>query len=215
MSRKRLVYHAKVGAFSLLLSSIFFVWLGAERSVTNAAFAYASLVLLSVSLILGPLSTLAPLPLQKLMPMRREIGVWSFFLALVHVIVLFYGHNWNVVRFFITPLDGGAWEINLAPWGIGNYLGLGALVIAAALAAISNDWSFRALGLSSWKHLQQLSYTLFALSAFHTLVYLPVAKRAPAFWAVFWILTVLTIGFQIIGFIKTVRKINAPANIDR
>lgn len=207
MSRKRLAYHVKVGAFSLLLSSIFFVGLGAERSVTDAALAYASLVLLSVTLVLGPLSMLAPQPLQKLMPMRREIGVWSFFLALAHVLLLFHDHNWNVLRFFITPGDGGAWTINLTAWGIGNYLGLGALVLAAVLAATSNDWSFRALGLSSWKHLQQLNYTLFALSAFHTLVYLPVMKRSPAFWAVFWILTIITIGLQTIGFVKTVHKI--------
>ncbi len=208
MSRRRLAYHAKVGAFSLLLSFIFFVWLNgdAERPITDTALAYASLVLLSVTLILGPLSMLAPQLLQKLMPMRREIGVWSFLLALAHVILVFHTHKWNVLRFFFTPTDGGGWVINLASWGIGNYLGLAALVIAAVLAATSNDWSFRVLGVISWKHLQQLNYTLFALSAFHTLVYLPVMKRPYTFWAVFWFLATITVAFQTMGFIKTVRK---------
>jgi DMSO/TMAO reductase YedYZ heme-binding membrane subunit len=54
---------------------------------------------------------------------------------------------------------------------LANWTGLVALVIVVGLLTLSNDLALRALKAKTWKNLQRLNYTLFALVFAHAFFY--------------------------------------------
>lgn len=63
------------------------------------AFGDAAVMLLLVALAMGPAARLAP-PLARLLPWRREFGVWFGLAALVHTLIVLDGWaRWDVARF--------------------------------------------------------------------------------------------------------------------
>ena len=132
---------------------------------------YVALGLLALTLLIGP----ANLLLRRRNPLssylRRDIGIWTAVVSVVHVIVGFQtGHGgagaFGFVGFFVA---GGGPLLNR--FGLGNWTGLAALVIVAGLLAISNNRSVRELKGMRWKSLQRLNYTLFALVIAHAVLY--------------------------------------------
>jgi sulfoxide reductase heme-binding subunit YedZ len=84
------------------------------------------------------------------------------------------GEPW---RFFI----GGRWIVRLDAFGRVNLIGLAAILIAALLLALSNDWSLRRLGSQRWKALQRLNYVLLGLSVLHAVLFLREESRGFAY----------------------------------
>jgi DMSO/TMAO reductase YedYZ heme-binding membrane subunit len=56
-------------------------------------------------------------------------------------------------------------------FGLANWTGLAATVIAVGLLAISSDFVLRKLKARTWKNLQRLNYALFALVIAHAFFY--------------------------------------------
>lgn len=56
-------------------------------------------------------------------------------------------------------------------FGLANWTGLAATVIAVALLAISSDFALRKLKAGPWKWLQRLNYALFTLVLAHAIFY--------------------------------------------
>jgi sulfoxide reductase heme-binding subunit YedZ len=128
-----------------------------------------ALLLLAVTLLIGP----ANLLLRRRNPansyLRRDVGAWTAIWSLVHVIVGFQGHTGGVfgfVDYFVV--DGRPLTNN---FGMGNWTGLAATVIVVLLLVVSTDRMLRELKSSRWKDLQRLNYTLFALVVVHALFY--------------------------------------------
>ena len=165
----------------LVLLSAASVWLlYATRSypdvITRLSFATAwpGLVLLTVTLLIGPWRTLrgkAPILSQDL---RRDIGIWGGSLGVLHAGVGQFEH-----------LRGRPWlyyvyektQEHLVPlrhdmFGFSNFTGLFAALILLALLTTSNDASLRKLGGTGWKSLQRWNYACFGLTALHTFGYL-------------------------------------------
>ena len=122
----------------------------------------AAVVLLLVSLAIGPLARLWR-PAGRLVPWRRQVGIWAAVVALTHSLLVIDGWaRWSVRRFlgfeFIPQLGR---EARLEPgFGLANLVGLVALIWLLVLLATSSDRALRSLGPAAWKWLHQGSYVV-------------------------------------------------------
>ncbi|MES2667815.1 MAG: ferric reductase-like transmembrane domain-containing protein [Pseudomonadota bacterium] len=122
----------------------------------NRAFGDASMVLVALSVALGPLARFVRCAVRVL-PFRRELGIYGCLLAIVHAaVILFVWVEWDLMRLF-----GFEWHPELLTYvmfqhgfGLANAIGLAALLLAILLAATSSDIALRRLGVSGWKFLQ-------------------------------------------------------------
>ncbi|MCH8106694.1 MAG: ferric reductase-like transmembrane domain-containing protein [Proteobacteria bacterium] len=134
----------------------------------------ASFILLLLLLVLGPLSRYSR-SVVKLLPWRRELGIWFAILAIVHSLLVLDGWvRWDWMRFFgyefIAQLDRYA---RIEPgFGLSNLIGIIATFIALPLMITSANWAVKRLGGSSWKWLHYGAYTVFYLVALHSLYFL-------------------------------------------
>lgn len=180
----------------------------------NRAFADASLLLLVVTLGVGPLARLRPAA-AALVGWRREVGNWSVLAAVGHVAIVLVGWvEWDPFRLLYTMNDfKGDWALDQG-FALGNVLGIVALLYGFVLLATSNDASVRLLGGSGWKYVQQGVYVLYAFVALHTGYFLFLQFQSfhrpipPPNWlqAPFLVATVLLMALQTAGFIATVRR---------
>lgn len=154
--------------------------------------------LLAFTLLIGP----ANLALRRRNPvstsLARDAGTWAVIASAVHVVLGFQlhgaGQSADIVRYFVAdgvPLTNS--------FGMGNWTGLAALVIAAGLLAISNDNALRELKAKRWKNLQRLNYVLFALVILHAFFYGTLLRVTSAFALVLIVTVVLVFAGQAIG----------------
>ena len=134
----------------------------------------ASFMLLLLLLLLGPLSRYSR-SLVKLLPWRRELGIWFAILAIAHTLLVLDGWvRWDWMRFFgyefVDQLDRYA---RIEPgFGLSNLVGIIATLIAVPLMITSANWAVKRLGSSSWKWLHYGAYTVFHLVVLHSLYFL-------------------------------------------
>jgi methionine sulfoxide reductase heme-binding subunit len=153
------------GAFTLSLEPAGRSFLSQMTIATG----YVATGLLALTLLVGP----ANLLLRKRNPvsnyLRRDLGTWTVVFSVAHVILAFrsaYRGALSFLDFFVAdgrPLTGS--------FGLGNWTGLTALVIAIGLLAISTNRAVRELQGKRWKALQRLNYTVFALVVLHAVFY--------------------------------------------
>ena len=156
--------------------------------------AYVSLLLLSVSLLIGPLNVLWGRPNPVSADLRRDVGIWAALWGLAHVVfglqVHLPGRPWE---YFLWPAHLG----RLVPFrydaaGASNHTGLAATLILLALLAVSNDAALRRLGTGRWKSVQRWNYVCFALVTIHGVIYQVLEQRAWT-WVGVFALTLLTV----------------------
>ncbi len=141
-----------------------------DQRLTRAT-GYVATGLLALTLLIGP----AHLLLGKRNPvssyLRRDLGVWTAFVGLVHVFFGLQLHGGvqlsGFLDYFITA-DGNP---RLNSFGLANWTGLAATVIVVGLLAISNNFALRQLKAGPWKWLQRLNYALFVLVVSHAFFY--------------------------------------------
>jgi methionine sulfoxide reductase heme-binding subunit len=181
----------------------------------NRATGDASVVLISLSMSIGPLSRLWP-RVRWLLPWRREFGAWGVVLAAVHTAIILAGWvEWDMMRlagFAINPQTGQFVMVQHG-FGLANAIGIVALIYGIVLGATSNDRSQNALGGAVWKFLQQSAYVLWILIVVHTAYFLymhfldfhrpvPAPNRLQIWFAV---MVALVAGFQFAAFLATWR----------
>lgn len=176
-----------------------------------------ALLLLLVTVALGPLARLAR-PARRLLPWRRETGIWFGLLATVHAVLILNGWaRWSLERFFgyeFVPQLGRTARMEPG-FGLANLLGLLALVWTIALVATSTDRAVRWLGPKSWKWLHNATQTVFWLVTAHVGYFLflhytlSFHRQPPApdwFRLPFVVLAVSVIGLQFAAFVVTTRR---------
>lgn len=99
------------------------------------------------------------------------------------------------VNYFIAR-DGG---VMLNSFGLGNWTGLAATVIAVGLLAISTDRSIRELKAKRWKNLQRLNYALFALVVLHAFFYGALLRATSPFTLVLIVTVIAVLVGQLVG----------------
>jgi len=111
----------------------------------STATGYVALVLLGLTLIIGP----GHLVLRRRNPVssyfRRDVGIWTAGASAVHVIfsLLVKHGDGQVLGYFFESGDRSRLLTN--SFGLANWAGLAAVVIAAALTVISSDIAMRKL----------------------------------------------------------------------
>ena len=132
---------------------------------------YIAIVVLVLSLIIGPINLL----LKRCNPytnnFRRDIGIVGGLLAVIHSVTGLFvhlrGNNW---QYFLTKSDLG-YAIRLDDFGLANYFGLISTLLIILLLITSNDYSIRKLGVVKWKNLQRFSYFMFIFALVHCIYY--------------------------------------------
>jgi methionine sulfoxide reductase heme-binding subunit len=221
--------HFVSGMIAFLL--VYFFWLtrpqwSAEMRLWRAV-GDASLILLLLALVVGPVARLQP-SAASLIPWRREIGIWFGLLALGHTILILAGWvRWDLQRFlgyeYIPQLGRSA---RIEPgFGLANLMGLVAVFWTVVLMATSSNRAIETLGGQAWKWLQYGAYTVFYLVALHTAYFLfihyaPSFHRAPPadgnwFRIPFLALALLVPALQIAAFCKTVTRQKRAALLAR
>jgi methionine sulfoxide reductase heme-binding subunit len=139
-------------------------------SRVTTATGYVATGFLGLTLLIGP----ANLLLRRRNPvsnyLRRDVGTWTAIFSVVHVIFGLELHSGGqisaMLNYFVvqgSPLTNS--------FGLGNWTGLAATVIVVGLLALSTDSALRELKARTWKDLQRLNYTLFALVILHAFFY--------------------------------------------
>jgi sulfoxide reductase heme-binding subunit YedZ len=164
--------------------------------------AYASIVLLSATLLFGTLHVIKGRRPIVSTSSRRHLGVWSGVFAIVHVAAGLNVHmGGRYSEYFIAPATDGA--LRLDAFGVANHLGLLATLIIIALMVLSNDRWVRSMGPARWKRLQRSAYWLTALAFSHGLIYQAVeGRQVLSIMALILMFTVI-VGFQSVGRTRT------------
>jgi methionine sulfoxide reductase heme-binding subunit len=169
--------------------------------------AYAGLVFLVASLSLGPWNVLRRRPNPISFDLRRDIGIWTAVLALLHtsvgLTVHLRGRMWMYFFKQLHPL-----KLQNTQFGLANYFGLAAALLFLMLVVISNDFSLRTLRTSTWKSLQRWAYVAAVLTVLHGVLFQLVEKRHTSCVFIFSVLILAAVGVQAAGFLKM--KWNSP-----
>lgn len=139
----------------------------------NRAFGDASMVLVALAMVAGPLARLWP-RFQWLVPWRRETGIHGIILAIVHGVIILDGWvEWDLPRLlgYVVHPQTQDYIMLQHGFGLGNMIGFGALGYGLVLMITSNDASQKLLG-TTWKFVQLGAYPLWALSVTHVAYFL-------------------------------------------
>jgi sulfoxide reductase heme-binding subunit YedZ len=175
------------------------------RHRLSMATAYAGLIFLAVSLWIGPWNVLRRRPNPVSFDLRRDIGIWTGILAILHTIigltVHLRGRMWMYFFRRLHPL-----RLQDTRFGFANFTGLAAALLFLMLLAISNDLSLRALKTNRWKGLQRWTYVAFVLTAAHGIAYQLIEKRHVPWVLVFALVMAAVAAGQILGFVQVQRR---------
>jgi sulfoxide reductase heme-binding subunit YedZ len=169
------------------------------------AIAYAGLFFLAVSLWLDPWNVLRRRPNPVSYDLRRDVGIWTGILAIVHtaigLTVHLRGRMWMYFFKALHPL-----ELQNTQFGFANFTGLAAALLFLMLLAISNDLSLRMLKTHRWKSLQRWAYGAFVLTGVHGIAYQLIEKRHVPWVLVFALVMAAVAAGQILGFVQVQRE---------
>jgi methionine sulfoxide reductase heme-binding subunit len=138
------------------------------------ASAYPALMLISATLMIGPLKLVSGKRLPVSIDLRRDIGIWAGMTGVFHAVVGQCVHlRWRPWLYYVFEnwRKEHSVPIRYDPFGIANYAGLLAAFILLLLLATSNDASLRKFKTAGWKRLQRWNYACFPLTAIHTFLY--------------------------------------------
>ena len=144
--------------------------------ITRLSFstAWPALVLVTLTLWIGPWRVLTGRPPVLSLDLRRDIGIWAGIFGIVHAVigqcVHLRGRPW--LYYIYEKTQEHLLPVRHDIFGFSNFTGLLAALMLLALLVTSNDAALRKLGLPGWKSLQRWNYACFGLTACHTFGYL-------------------------------------------
>jgi sulfoxide reductase heme-binding subunit YedZ len=171
--------------------------------------AYASLLFLAATLWLGPWNILRRRANPVSFDLRRDLGIWSGILALLHtgvgLTVHLRGRMW---MYFFKRLHPLAIQNN--QFGAANFVGLASALLFLVLLAISNDLSLRTLGTQRWKSWQRWTYIAAILAVIHGVLFQLVEKRHLPWVLVFASITLTATAIQLVAIARSRRLARKP-----
>ena len=204
VNRRLLQHHLPLLAVSAIsIASLYFTRPYPDiLSRASFATAYPALILLAVTLLLGPWNLLRKQRNPISSDLRRDIGIWAGVLSILHAAV---GQNVHLrgrpwLYYVYGPQEHQTFPIRHDLFGLANYTGAVATLVVLALLATSNDLSLRKLGTPKWKQLQRWNYAAFALTAIHAISYQLTEKQKTPFVLVLAASIAVTLALQIAGF---------------
>jgi sulfoxide reductase heme-binding subunit YedZ len=176
------------------------------RHRLSMATAYAGLIFLAASLWLGPRNVLRQRPNPVSFDLRRDIGIWTGILAIVHTAIGLTVHlRGRMWMYFFKGLH--PFKLQNTQFGFANFTGLGAALLFLMLLAISNDLSLRTLKARRWKSLQRWTYVAFLLTGAHGVAYQLIEKRLVPLVLVFAAVMTAVAAAQFLAFVQVHRRL--------
>ena len=168
------------------------------------ATAYPALVLLAITLLVGPWNVLLKRRNPVSSDLRRDIAIWAGSLSVLHAgigqCMHLRGRPW--LYYVYGANEHHAFPMRHDLFGFSNYTGAISTLIVIALLAMSNDLSLRVLGTPRWKQLQRWNYAAFALAAAHTIGYqIPQSGNLAFHWTARTCIAI-TLAMQTAGFLR-------------
>lgn len=160
-------------------------------------FGLAGILLVCVSLSIGPLVLFFP-KLAELIEPRRAVGLSGFVFILAHVFLVM-----DLYFDFNPELMGN--QINLI-------FGSLALIVFLPVAISSMDRAITLLGSKKWKMVQRLTYIGFIFALIHFILTSSTLTSGNLASIFVLIIAILTIILQIAGFIIKLKRINTNNN---
>jgi sulfoxide reductase heme-binding subunit YedZ len=196
-------------ALTLIAGLFFYFNRGNRNAITfvTQASGYLSLVLLSISLILGPVNIF----LKNLNPVstyfRRDLSITGGLLAILHSIAGLFVHLRGKTWLYFLNENASGHSIRLDNFGLANYTGLIAALIIILLIITSNDYMLRELKPARWKNIQRLSYLMFILIIIHCYFYRIGKQNLDLIWWFYLPVFSIVLIFQLTGvWFKTCAK---------
>jgi len=215
IQRRLLRHHLPLFVLSVIAVAVLYFTRPYPDVLTRASFAtaYPALILLALTLLIGPWNLLKKQHNPVSSDLRRDLGIWAGILSLLHTAigqnVHLRGRPW--LYYVYAQKEHHAFPVRHDLFGFANYTGAFSTLLLIALLATSNDLSFRALGGRQWKQLQRWNYAAFALTALHTVGYLTIEKQHPPMVATVAVCIAITVSLQLAGFLKRRAQANGRA----
>jgi DMSO/TMAO reductase YedYZ heme-binding membrane subunit len=185
----------------IIVGLIFWFYRANRDSITfiTRASGYISIIILSISLIIGTVSLLLKNKNPISTYFRRDISIIGGALAVIHSITGLFVHlRGKTWLYFLNKTENG-YSIRLDDFGLANYTGLISALIIILLLITSNDYLVQKLNPTKWKNIQRSSYLMFILIIIHCYYYRIVKENSNLiYWLYIPLFTVVLI-FQIIG----------------
>jgi methionine sulfoxide reductase heme-binding subunit len=177
-------------------------------------FGYGALILVAVSLIIGPFKLLSQRRNPVNINLRRDVGIWSAITACLHILFVLPLHkNGEILAYFLEATPRG-YRLIRNLFGFSNDMGLLATVLLVALLVISNDLSLRWLKGKRWKWLQRGNYLIAAFVLAHTFGFQAVSRRERPLTDAVIFLTIITLAAQAAGIYlyrsRSTRRMHQP-----
>lgn len=206
MKTRLLKHYLPLSLISIIIGTIFyFIWTKKDLiTIITDVSGYIAIVLISVSLTIGSINIL----LNRINPtssyFRRDIGVFSGILVLIHSLFGLFVHlRGNMWQYFFHKTNNG-YSIRFDDFGLANYTGLLSALLIIALLVTSNDYFVVQLKVTIWKNIQRLSYLMFILAIIHIIFY---RLNNPGLIYYFYLpLAAVVLIFQASGFLKRINN---------
>ena len=185
----------------LIACVIFYIGWTNRDTITfiTQATGYISIIILSISLIIGTVNILLKIKNPISTYLRRDISIIGGILALIHSIAGLFvhlrGNNW---QYFLNKTEFG-YSIRTDNFGLANYTGLMSAMIIILLLITSNDYLLKKLTSTYWKNIQRLSYLMFILALIHCFYYRIVKENLNLIYWIYIPLFITVLIFQMIG----------------
>jgi len=192
-----------------LIIAVFLATLPGENLLWkwSMATAYAGLVLLGFTLMVGAVNVLRSRPNPTSSDLTRDAGILGTLVMLTHVGVGLFIHMGSPWLYFFFPAgETHLIPLRYDPFGLANWIGLAGTLILVCLFATSNDLSLRLLGKGRWKTLQRSNYFLFAFVALHGIAYQILEKRTVPLIVLLLIMVGIVVVLQLAGFLTRRRE---------
>lgn len=168
---------------------------------------YLSIILLAVSLLLGPVNLMMNHRNPISTYIRRDIGIFGGALGVIHSGVGLFMHFTGKPWLYFVEEVGGGFSIRVGNFGLANYTGLFGVLILILLIIISNDYFLGKLKSVKWKNLQRFTYPMFLLVIAHSIFYRLNAGKEDLIIYLYLPMFLVVFIFQVIGiWIKMNRK---------
>ena len=158
---------------------------GKEGEILLILLGYLSLLLVGVTLLIGPLNLLRQRRNPVNINLRRDVGIWAAITGCLHVLLVLRGSlPDNQILFYFLRRNQGGYAPLLSAYGLSNDAGLFATFILLLLLALSNTLTLRLLKGKRWKWLQRSTYVLVLLALAHTFGFQYLNLRGPLWFGV-------------------------------
>jgi len=171
-------------------------FLGLSNRGFTVATGYVALVLLALTLLIGPANLLLRRPNPVSTYLARDVGTWAAVFSVVHVFVGLQVHA--RLRDFLSYFVADGRPLTNS-FGLGNWTGLAATVIVVGLLATSSNVALRKLKARRWKRIQRLNNALFALVIAHAFFYGALLRTESPFTVLLFVSAIAVFLGQAVG----------------